>query len=164
MNLDLVCQKILQIFFYEGLLCISTSERMVKKMKITKKHEKSINNLKKTTLQLSNHLLGVHQLLEVTPNRWQTNFFLNFSSRALHEPLVRMMKKVLFPWFLNVFHWACIRWSKYTTKVGSILTQSPKVSVKIKITFDVFTSKSWFWFENETKRKLCHTFKTTSPV
>ena len=32
------------------------------------------------------------------------NFFLRFSSWALHEPLVRMMKKVLFSWFSNVFY------------------------------------------------------------
>ena len=37
-----------------------------------------------------------NQLLGVTPNRRPTNFFLRFSSQALHEPLVRMMKKVLF--------------------------------------------------------------------
>ena len=45
---------------------------------------------------MSNQLLGDNQLLGVTPNRWPTNFFLNYSSWALHEPLVCMMKKTLF--------------------------------------------------------------------
>ena len=48
---------------------------------------------------MSNQLLGVNQLLVVTPNHWPTNFFHCFSSWALHEPLVRMMEKALFSWF-----------------------------------------------------------------
>ena len=46
--------------------------------------------------QMSNQLLVVNQLLGVTLNRWPTNFFFCFSSCVLHEPLVCMMKKVLF--------------------------------------------------------------------
>ena len=57
--------------------------------------------------QMSNQCLGVNQLLGVTPNRWPTNFFLRFSSCVSHEPLVRMMEKVLFSWFFNVFY--CFR-------------------------------------------------------
>ena len=53
---------------------------------------------------------------------WLTyNFFLRFSSWALHEPLIHMMKKVLFSWFLNVC--ACVRWSKFTTDCRYSLAQ-----------------------------------------
>ena len=55
---------------------------------------------------MSNQRLGVNQLLGVTPNRWPTNFFLGFSSWISHEPLVRMMEKVLFhhfPMFFIIF-------------------------------------------------------------
>ena len=38
-----------------------------------------------------------------------------FSSCVSHEPFVRMMEKVLFSSFSNVFHRACVRWLKYTT-------------------------------------------------
>ena len=61
----------------------------------------------KTKFQMSNQRLGVNQLLGVTPNCWPKNFFfvfLRFSSWALREPLVRMMKKVLFYWFSSVFY------------------------------------------------------------
>ena len=43
---------------------------------------------------------------ESLPNRWPTNFFfifLRFSSCALHEPIVQMMKKILFYSFSTVF-------------------------------------------------------------
>ena len=59
---------------------------------------------KTTKFQMSNQHLGVNQLLGITNNRCATNFFLRFSSWALHEPLVRMMEKVLFSWFSNIFH------------------------------------------------------------
>ena len=116
-------------FFCSYLLCISTSVCMVennrKHSKIMKKvplswllnwnfvvfdcfstwpshvHEQKY---KKKKFQMSNQLLGVNQLLWVTPNGWPTNFFLHFSSWAINEPLIRMMEKVLFSWFSNVFH------------------------------------------------------------
>ena len=67
--------------------------------------------------QMSNQHLGVSQLLGVTPNCWPTNFFLHFSSQALHEPLLRTMEKIHFSCFSNVFHCfgSCVHWSKYTT-------------------------------------------------
>ena len=55
---------------------------------------------------MSSQRVGVNQLLGVTPNRWPTNFFLGFSSWISHEPLVRMMEKVLFhhfPMFFIIF-------------------------------------------------------------
>ena len=66
---------------------------------------------------------SVNQLLGVTPNCWPTNFFLHFSSCVLYEPLVNIIKKVLFHNFwmffiifdhVNVVQ-PCVRWSKYTT-------------------------------------------------
>ena len=54
---------------------------------------------KTTKFQMSNQLLGVNQLLRVTPNRWPTNFFFRFSSWASRVPLVSMMKKILFTHF-----------------------------------------------------------------
>ena len=59
---------------------------------------------------MSNQRLGVNQLLRVTSNCWQTNFFLCFSLWALRETLACMMKKVLFTHF-RMF----LIWSKYTT-------------------------------------------------
>ena len=54
----------------------------------------------KTKFQMSSQLLGVNQLLGVTPNCWPTNFFLRFSSWASRTS----DGKVTFSWFLNVFH------------------------------------------------------------
>ena len=64
------------------------------------------NEEKRRKFQMSNQHLGVTQLLGVTPNRWPTNFFfifLRFSSCALREPLMQMMKKILFYSFSSVF-------------------------------------------------------------
>ena len=48
-------------------------------------------------------------------NHEKSKLFQSFSSWALHKPLVRMMKKILFSWFLNVFHrfWPCKRMGKH---------------------------------------------------
>ena len=62
-----------------------------------------------TKFQMSN------QLVRVTPNRWPKNFFPHFSSWALLEPLVHMMKKVLFSCFSHVFcrYRSCERMHKH---------------------------------------------------
>ena len=43
-----------------------------------------------------------------------------FSSCVLHEPLMHMMKKILFSSFSNIFFFLdqCVSWSKYTTNMN----------------------------------------------
>ena len=69
------------------VLCISTSQRM--------------HALLELKFQISNQRVGVKQLLGVTLNRWQTNFFLCFSSWALHhEPYIMSL---LYAWWKRYF-------------------------------------------------------------
>ena len=73
--------------FQPANTCLPMPWHGQKQWKSRKNHEKSI----------------VNRLLGVTPNRWPTNIFSQISLWALHEPLVRMMKKVLFHDFWMFF-------------------------------------------------------------
>ena len=74
--------------------------------------------------------LGVTPRSWLTPKRWLLIwYFLRFSSCISHEPLVRMMERVLFSSFFNIFHsfqpCECMRKHAFpgqnTQQFGSIL-------------------------------------------
>ena len=95
------------------LLCISTSEHMLAHAFSWSKTIK--NTWKWVQKYLFHHAHKRHMRgLQRNSQCWPTNFFLRFSLWALHEPLMCMMKKVLFNSFSSVFDhfWP---WLKYTT-------------------------------------------------
>ena len=103
---------------------------------------------KTTKFQMSNHCLGVNQLLGVAPNRNQQTFFFIF----LHEPYISLLYEwwkwyffMLFKCFssfltMRTHGQACVFWLKYTT-------------LKSKLSFIVST-KHWKSFSWVFKRGL----------
>ena len=96
---------------------------------------------KNTKFQMSNQRLGVDPLLGVTPIRWLTNFFFRFSLWALREPLVCMMKKVIFSWFLNVFN--CTQQPVTSDIQGLVIDSHMKKSIIYEMSWASFNCRNY---------------------